>query len=577
VEFRILGQLEVDDDGRPVSIRRGKERALLIYLLLHPNEVLPSGRLIDALWDERPPATAAKILQNAVSHLRKELGDGRLITTGPGYLFRLEEGELDLQRFERLAKEGRGEEALALWRGPPLLDLRDERFADEARRRLEEQRLAVLEDRIDDDLAAGRHAKVVPELEQLVGEHPLRERLQGQLMRALYGAGRQTDALEAYRQARRTLSEELGLEPGPQLQELERKILTQDPELAPPPAERRRARSTLAPARARRRVALLGLAGALLVVAATSLALIHAFGGDAALRAKQNSLVVIDPHGNRIVGVVPVGKTPRGLAVGRKAVWVTNASEGTVTEIGLKHLNVIQTIGLGAQATDAVVADGGVWVVTGIDNTVVHLDERSGGIVERLKLSGNPAASSHSVATSTGAIWAASGGRIVKIDARTGSTIAVNPHLGCCNGVNDVAFGAGAVWVADVSEQVIRVSQTDGRSTGSVALGTVPVAVTVAYGSVWVTVIDDSYHVALWGINPQTVRITQTITIARSVGLQPTMEVAAGDGSLWVTNYNLRTVTRIDPNDGTIMATIKIGRPTYGVAFGANRVWVTVS
>ena len=113
MEFRILGPLEVVDDGRPVSIRRGKEQALLIFLLLHPNEVVSSGRLIDALWDERPPPTASKILQNAVSHVRKELGEGRLLTRDPGYVLRVEKGELDVQRFEELAKEGRVEEALA--------------------------------------------------------------------------------------------------------------------------------------------------------------------------------------------------------------------------------------------------------------------------------------------------------------------------------------------------------------------------------------------------------------------------------------------------------------------------------
>jgi len=136
VEFRILGPLEVVDDGRPVSIRRGKEQALLVYLLIHANQIVPSARLIDGLWGERPPPTASKILQNAVSHLRKQLGDGRLLTRDSGYLLRVEEGELDVQRFERLAKEGRSEEALALWRGTPLLGLTEERFVDDARRRL---------------------------------------------------------------------------------------------------------------------------------------------------------------------------------------------------------------------------------------------------------------------------------------------------------------------------------------------------------------------------------------------------------------------------------------------------------
>ncbi|MDX6399458.1 MAG: hypothetical protein QOF27_64, partial [Gaiellaceae bacterium] len=218
MEFRILGPLEVVEDGRPISIRRGKDQTLLVYLLLHANEVIPSGRLIDVLWDERPPPTASKILQNAVSHLRKQLGDGRLLTREPGYLLRVNADELDLERFERLAKEGRSDEALALWRGTPLVDLREERFADDARRRLEEERLAVLEDRIETDLAAGRHAGLVAELEELVADNPLRERLVGQLMLALYQAGRQGDALKTYQRARRTLNAELGLEPGPHLQ-----------------------------------------------------------------------------------------------------------------------------------------------------------------------------------------------------------------------------------------------------------------------------------------------------------------------------------------------------------------------
>src|SRR5919201_3271093 len=231
MEFRILGPLEVLDGGRPLSIRRGKEQALLAYLLLHPNEVVPSARLIDDLWDGRPPATAPKVLQNAVSHVRRVIGEGRLVTRERGYLLRVEKGELDVQEFERLAKDSRHQEALALWRGPPLVDLQDERFVDDARRHLEEERFAVLEDRIDADLDDGLHADVVPELEALVAAQPLRERLHGQLMLALYRSGRQAEALEAYQRARATLTDELGLEPGRPLQELEQAILRHDDDL----------------------------------------------------------------------------------------------------------------------------------------------------------------------------------------------------------------------------------------------------------------------------------------------------------------------------------------------------------
>jgi DNA-binding SARP family transcriptional activator len=160
MEFRILGPIEVVDRGRTVAIRRGKEQALLAYLLLHPNEVVASDRLVDELWGERPPSTANKILQNTVSQLRKALGDDRLITRPPGYVFRVDPGELDLERFESLVERARLEgdaklrrEALGLWRGEPFAELRDEPFARDAARRLEEARLAARKDRIESDLA----------------------------------------------------------------------------------------------------------------------------------------------------------------------------------------------------------------------------------------------------------------------------------------------------------------------------------------------------------------------------------------------------------------------------------------
>ena len=577
MEFRILGPLEVVDEGRPIAIRRGKEQALLIYLLLHANQVVPSGRLIDALWDERPPPTASKILQNAVSHLRKQLGDGRLVTRDPGYMLRVEKDELDVQRFERLAREGRSAEALALWRGPPLLDLHDERFADDARRRLEEQRLAVLADRIDDDLAAGRHAELVPELEELIAEHPLQERLYAQLMLALYRAGRQGDALEAYRRAHKTLSSELGLEPGPDLQELERKILKHDVAIAPPPARRPRpARPSLPPFR--RRLVLLATLGALLIAAAAVGVVLSVTGGNKQLVVKPNSLVVIDPHRNRIVGVVPVGDTPRGVAVGTKAVWVTNAADGTVSEVDRERLKVIQTIGVGKQVSDAVVASGRVWVVTGIDNSLVQIDERSGGVLGILPLSSDPSASAHAVAAGYGAIWATSGDRLLKIDASSGDVLAGIGGPACCFGINDVAVGLGAAWIADVSELIFRITAGNSRMAGSAPLGVIPIAVAIGDGSVWLTVPGPAGgRVALWRVDPLTLRVAQTIAIGPERGYPPALELAAGAGAIWVTNFFAGTLVRVDPKLGVVTATIKSGHHPFGVAFGANRIWVTVS
>jgi predicted ATPase/DNA-binding SARP family transcriptional activator len=252
MDFRILGPLEVADNGREPVIAPGKQRALLAILLLHANEVVSSDRLIEELWGEQAPASAAKSLQVHVSRLRKALGGGEGgITTAPsGYSIRVAPGELDLERFTRLAEEGRLalgaddpergaellREALSLWRGPPLADFTFESFAQLEIGRLEELRLAALEDRIDADLARGRHAELVAELEALVAAHPLRERLRRQLVLALYRAGRQADALEAYRTARAKLMDELGLEPTPELRQLEQAILTHDAAVRAPAA-----------------------------------------------------------------------------------------------------------------------------------------------------------------------------------------------------------------------------------------------------------------------------------------------------------------------------------------------------
>jgi predicted ATPase/DNA-binding SARP family transcriptional activator len=230
----------VAGDGRPVALGRGRQRALLGLLVLRANEVVSQERLVDELWGESPPPTALTALHGHVSRLRKLVGDDRLQTRLPGYLLRIEPDELDLNRFRDLADRGRYREALALWRGPPLSDLAFEPFARGEIDRLEELRLATLERAIDEDLAAGRHAELVGELEALIRANPFGERFVSQLMLALYRCGRQADALEVYRTARARLDDELGLEPSEPLRRLERRILDQDPSLEPEPPARRR-------------------------------------------------------------------------------------------------------------------------------------------------------------------------------------------------------------------------------------------------------------------------------------------------------------------------------------------------
>src|SRR5262245_41360043 len=237
--FRILGPLEViDAAGRAVPLGGQKQRAALAVLLLESGRVVPTEVIVDRLWGEEPPPTAITSLQNTVSRLRKLLGQDRLLTKPPGYAVCVEADELDLARFERLVAEARElkpeqraallREALSLWRGPPLADFMYESFAQNEIGRLAELRSSALEDRIDADLELGRHSELVGELETLVREYPVRERLRGQLMLALYRCGRQAEALEAYQETRRVLVDELGIEPSPRLQELSRQILRQE-------------------------------------------------------------------------------------------------------------------------------------------------------------------------------------------------------------------------------------------------------------------------------------------------------------------------------------------------------------
>ena len=262
LEFRVLGHVEVASESGFIDLPSGKQLALLACLLIARGEVVPRDRLIDALWGERPPASAVNTLQVHVHGLRKRLGAERVLRDGSGYRLALEPGELDLERFELLAARGGSElaagdaaaaaatlgEALGLWRGNPYEDVRYEAFAQAEVARLEELRLAAVEDRVEADLALGRHGDLVAELESLVAEHPSRERLAGHLMLALYRCDRQADALELFGGVRRTMRDELGLEPGQALRDLQRAILQQDAALAVEPAELRARRHLPAPA-----------------------------------------------------------------------------------------------------------------------------------------------------------------------------------------------------------------------------------------------------------------------------------------------------------------------------------------
>jgi YVTN family beta-propeller protein len=311
-----------------------------------------------------------------LSNLRKVLGEGLLVTRGHGYLLTPEPDQTDLDRFQSLVAQGqralqegdartaaaRLREALGLWRGPALADFAYESFAQAEIARLGQSRLSALEERIDAELALGEHAGLVGELEALVHQHPLRERFVGQLMLALYRSGRQAEALESYRIARRRLAEELGLEPSRDLQRLERAILAQDPALEPPARDTIRAPPAIA-RRGRPGGLLITVGGAVLLAVLIAVAVRLAGSGGRPVSAAPNSLAAIDTRSNHVVGTVAVGARPGGVAFGSGLLWVASLDDQTVSRIDPRTLRTLRTIPVGGPPTGIATSARGVWVV----------------------------------------------------------------------------------------------------------------------------------------------------------------------------------------------------------------------
>jgi YVTN family beta-propeller protein len=577
MEFRVLGSLEVVDHDGPVALGAPKQQALLAVLLLHHGEPVSSDLLIDEIWGEQPPASANKIVQGYVSNLRKVLGDGRLVTHGRGYLLQIEPGETDVDRFEALVAEGRRaledgdaltagavlREALAVWRGPALSDFAYQPFAQAEIARLEESRLVVLEDRIDADLASGEHARLVGELEALVHEHPLRERLQGQLMLALYRSGRQADALETYHIARDRLIDELGLEPGPELKELERAILAQDPSLQAPP------RASAVARRVQRGGALIMLGAVALLAACVLVAVrLSASGGDV-LRVTPNSVAVIDPGTNRVVAQVSVGVAPEGIAVGAGGIWVANTADHTLTDIDPSSRIIVRTLPL-AGKVDGVAADGGqLWALDTTDQgRALRIDPTFGSVTASVRLSpfwGTYPASPTAVAASGGSAWFADNAAAV-VRVSGGGAILSTTNIG--NHPSGIALGAGAAWVADDMEDTVSRIDSDGGVLATIPVGQGATGIAVGGGAVWVA---DTLDNSLVRIDPGTNSVTATIP----VGLAP-RGVAWGDGSVWVANSGGGTVSRVNPETDRVTATIPVGQSPQQLAATGGAVWVTI-
>ncbi len=352
MHFAVLGPLEVTEDGRRLSLGGPKQRAVLAMLLLEAaNQPLSKERLTDGVWGEQPPASASETLDAYIYRLRKLLGPDRLTRRPGGYLLRLEAGEFDLTVFEELVSQAVQQlainpgaaaatlrRALGLWRGTALADLRYEPFASGLAEQLEERRLAAVERRAEADLAMGLGAELVPELEELARDHPTRERVVAQLMLALYRAGRQSDALVAMQTCRRRLAEELGLEPGPELRQLEQRILQHDDQLAPcaPPLV---PEPTMADAAGRSRPGGRRARWAVPAAVILVIALIATVWSQAATKASPavaiaaNELVAIGGRSGEPTSRIALPAQPGATVEADGSVWVASPSGGAVYRV----------------------------------------------------------------------------------------------------------------------------------------------------------------------------------------------------------------------------------------------------
>ena len=646
MEFRILGPLEVVEDGHEVALGTLKERLVLAVLLLHANEFVSRERLIDDLWGATPPPTSRKAVNVYVSMLRKALGPAGadpIATVAGGYRLHVDPERLDASRMQRLLADARecvakGElesaaqrfrEALALWRGPTLAGVQlESRGRDEAAQ-LDELRLAALMDRIDCDLALGRHEEVLGELGVLVREHPLRERLRAEQMLALYRADRQADALEAYAEARRTLVDDLGIEPSKALQRLQQAILRHDPSLetpegtaavngavssavAPaPPApsagtdvDSGRTRSRFSPRRWQIALALVILSGSAATAAVLS--------SSAGVHVVPDSLVRIDPRSGKIVSVTQVGAEPQQIAVTARGIWTSNLTENSVTRYDLRT-HQVYTLGTPPEPFDIVADAENAWISS------LH----SSGVITRFAAFGtgasadwgplDPASMSEirlpppgavSLALGSGYLWAVAGpkttpgtdDRVWLIDEASNRVVRL---LRLGRETTSIAFAGGAAWIgAFANEQSllsgpppwvgaswlfsVKFGATGSREqayrleTGDTAG---PSAVAVGYGKVWVLTcgtcnigVDNQ---KLLEFDPEKGRVVKRLPL----GSRNPNALAVGAGSVWLVDQVHASVLQLDPKTRRIRS-IPVGNPRTaaicGIAASRNALWVAV-
>jgi DNA-binding SARP family transcriptional activator len=631
VEYRILGPLEVVDEGEPVSLGRLKERLVLAVLLLHANEFVSRERLIDELWGAAPPPTARKAVNVYISQLRKALtrnGVDPIATADGGYRLAVDADELDFLRgrLSLAGTRGRGaageyeaaaellREALALWRGPTLAGLLLESHGRDEVAQLDELRLTALMDRIDCDLALGRHEDVLGELHVLVGEHPLRERLRAQLMLALYRADRQAEALDAYQQARDVLVGELGIEPSAALQRLQQAILSHDSSLetpsgtaavngavpvpaAPPhPRSAEPDEASLRPPRHLRRWKP-ALAILLILAASGAAAAILSTSSAQTPHVVANSLVRIDPHSGEIVSVVRVGHEPGSIAITPSAIWTANSGDRTVSRYDLRTHSVQSHGAIGSYPYDIVADDAGnVWV-SDRASSITRLVTGPGATMRGSKLQVlhsstiYPSASgAGSLALGGGCLWVIAGPLTLPHD-NTVSVVNLATEqpvrtLRLRGDTTAIAFVDGAAWVStnDGGDGLLYAIRADAPlpRPHRIELGDSTFGVAVGDGHLWILTWGTNGGVGAGSlqqvleVDPHIGKVVRRKTFDGRV----LWALAAGGGSVWVLADT--GVIQLDPSSGDVIRMIPLRIPghhsaTCGIAATDDAVWVTMS
>jgi DNA-binding SARP family transcriptional activator/streptogramin lyase len=623
MEIHLLGLVKLRLDGDDVALGAAKQRAVLAMLALHANERVSADRLAEGLWGEQPPPSATKMVQIYVSRLRKLLegAEAQILTRGRGYELRIPADRVDALRFERLVEaasrnggdtNGALEAALSLWRGPPLDDLADEPFAAAEIRRLEELWLRARELAIDEALASGEHGRVIAELDELVAQHPLRERLHARRMLALYGCGRQAEALEAYHHARELLVGEIGVEPGPELRSVQEAILRQDPALEPraePRAavrpERRRA-GAVPPREGRRRVlvvaSVVAIGAALLLAAAVALGGINLTGDETPTppRVLPNSLVRIDPDTLEATDVVRVGSAPDLVMAAGGFVWITHHvlrdfGSARVRDAGdrtLKRVDPetgkVETVG-GGLAPCGLAPDpsGDVWVANcfaagGGDANVVRVDattldfEATYPVPER----GLPAGEGYyrGLAYGGGSLWVGALGErsrqatVIQLDPRSGKQRAIRLPAPA-TGALAWAETSGELWVANFDEGTLTRVRASTRAVETVdVLSVNPAHILVDGEVVWVADWALPGVERLPAVGPSRQRLVELPVRNVTAGV---WNIAAGEGYIWATTPRDRALWRIDPKTNEVKR-IPMPYPPTGVTANEGDIWVTV-